>query len=103
MALAVEEAPPLSLCGIPRGCLCVMAANADFTTSNRGGFIPQARHGGSGVRALAVAGSKLEGTGLEKEHMGQTHVALTVGGGAGDEASDRWGLPCLSGVVGTVA
>lgn len=89
MALKVEDVPPLSLCGMPKGCLCVMAAKAAFTTSNSGGFIPQARHGGSGVRALAVAGSKLEGTGLEKEHIEHTHVALSVGGGAGEEASDR--------------
>lgn len=78
------------------------AASADFTTSISGGFIPHARHGGSGVRALAVAGSKLEGTGFENEHIGQTQVALVAAVGAGDGASDRRGLPCLSGVVETV-
>ena len=44
--------------------------------------MPQARHGGIGKRD-ARAGSKLEGTGLEKEQMGHTHVALAGGGGAG--------------------
>lgn len=100
--LSVEKFPPLSLCGIPNGCLCVIAANAALTTRSNGGFMPHARHGGSGVRAFAVAGSKLDGTGLEKEHIGQTHVALVAGVGAGDGASDRRGLPCLSGVVDTV-
>lgn len=38
--------------------------------------MPQARHGGIGVDAFAVAGSKFEGTGLENEHIGQTQVAL---------------------------
>lgn len=66
---------------------------AALTTCTRGGFIPQARHGGNGVRALAVAGSKLDGTGFEKEQIGQTHVALTDAAGAGA------GLPRLSGVM----
>lgn len=39
------------------------------------GLIPQARHGGSGVWAFAVTGSKLDGTGLEKLHIVQTQVA----------------------------
>jgi hypothetical protein len=43
-----------------------------------------------GVRD-ARAGSKFEGTGLEKEHIGQTQVALG-GGGAGA------GLLCRGGV-----
>jgi hypothetical protein len=38
--------------------------------------MPHAKHGGSGVLALAVAGSKFEGTGLEKVHIGHTQVAL---------------------------
>lgn len=38
--------------------------------------MPQARQGGRGVDAFAIAGSKLEGTGLENEHIGQTHVAF---------------------------
>ena len=36
--------------------------------------MPQARHGGIGVRD-ASAGSKLDGTGFEKEHIGQTQDA----------------------------
>lgn len=54
--------------------------------------MPHARHGAKGVRAFAVAGSKFDGTGLEKEQMGQTHVALTDGAAGA-------GLPRLSGVV----
>ena len=67
-----------------------MAAIAAFTTCTVGGFMPQARHGGMGVRD-ARAGSKLEGTGLEKEQIGHTHVALAGGGGGA-------GLLCRGGV-----
>jgi hypothetical protein len=52
--------------------------------------MPQAKHGDKGVEAVAVAGSKLEGTGLVNEHIGQTQVAL-IGFGAG----------CLYGVAGS--
>lgn len=38
--------------------------------------MPQARHGGKGVFALAALGSKFEGTGLENEQIGQIQVAL---------------------------
>lgn len=69
---------------------------AALTTWTKGGFIPQAKHGGNGVRAFAVEGSKFEGTGLEKEHMGHTQVALGLGVGAGA------GLACRSGVDGAV-
>jgi hypothetical protein len=69
---------------------------AALTTCTNGGLMPHARHGGNGVRALAVEGSKLDGTGLENEHIGHTHVALEGGTEAGA------GLPCLSGVVGAV-
>jgi hypothetical protein len=44
--------------------------------------MPQARHGGNGVCALAVCGSKLDGTGFEKVQMGQTQVALVAGAGS---------------------
>lgn len=63
--------------------LLVAAAIVAFNTIVRGGLMPHARQGGSGVEAVAVAGSKLEGTGFEKEQIGQTHVAFTfwcVGG-----------------------
>lgn len=53
-----------------------MAARAAFVTTKIGGGIPQLRHGGIFVCELAVAGSKLEGMGLEKEHIGQTQVAF---------------------------
>jgi len=52
--------------------------------------MPHARHGGIGVRE-AIAGSKFEGTGFEKEHIGHTQVALCCGAGAG--------LLCRGGVV----
>lgn len=48
-----------------------------------GGFIPQAKHGANGLCALAVAGSKFEGTGFEKEQIGQIHVAELAGVGSG--------------------
>ena len=38
--------------------------------------MPQAKQGGKGVWIFAVAVSKFAGTGLEKEHIGQTHVAV---------------------------
>lgn len=48
---------------------------AAFNTWASVGFMPQARHGGNGVWMLAVVGSKLEGTGLEKLQMVHTQVA----------------------------
>lgn len=57
---------------------------AAFSTVVKGGFIPQARHGGRLTVAVAVAGSKFEGTGFEKEQMGQIQLAfigLEEGGG----------------------
>jgi hypothetical protein len=42
------------------------------------GLIPQAKHDGRGVEAVAVVGSKFDGTGLENEHIGHTHVAFNV-------------------------
>ena len=80
----------VSLGGGPGACLFDMPAIAAFTTCTVGGLIPQARHGGMGVRE-ASAGSKFEGTGFEKEHIGHTQVALCCGAGAG--------LPCRGGVA----
>ncbi len=51
----------------------VMAA---FSTCENDGLIPQLKQGGSGICEFAVAGSKLEGTGLAKEQIMQTQVAL---------------------------
>lgn len=42
-------------------------------------MIPHARHGARGVCAPAVVGSKFEGTGLEKEQIGQIQVPVLVG------------------------
>lgn len=44
--------------------------------------MPHAKHGGRGVCALAVAGSKFDGTGFEKLHIVQTQVAEVVGDGS---------------------
>lgn len=62
-------------------------AIAAFRTCAQGGFTPQVKHGGRGVCAFAVEGSKLEGTGFEKAHIGHTHVALFAGVGS---AGGRW-------------
>lgn len=63
-------------------------------------MIPQAKHGGNGVFAFAVPGSKFEGTGLEKEQIGQIHVALgSLAAAAGVAADDRIGVPWRVGGV----
>lgn len=49
---------------------------AAFNTCGNDGFIPQLKQGGRGVFEFAVAGSKLAGTGLAKEQIVQTQVAL---------------------------
>lgn len=54
--------------------------------------MPQARHGGNGKASVATLGSKLEGTGLEKEQMGHTHAPTTAGSVAGDTAGAWNGL-----------
>lgn len=72
----------LSFGGGPGAGLLEMAAIAAFTTCTVGGLIPQARHGGMGVRD-ASAGSKLDGTGFENEQMGHTQDAVIEGAGAG--------------------
>jgi hypothetical protein len=65
------------------------AAIAAFSIVVKGGLIPHARQGGIGVALVAVEASKLEGTGLENEHIGQTHVAFTGLGGGGVVACER--------------
>ena len=82
-----------SLGGSAGACRFDMAAMVALSTWTSGGLMPHARHGGRGVRAFAVVGSKLEGTGFEKEQMGHTQVALSGG------ADARAGLPRGSGVV----
>lgn len=69
-----------------------MDAIAAFTTCTKEGLIPQARHGGRGVRSFAVLGSKLDGTGFAREHIGQIQVALGSLTGAGDGAVRRPGV-----------
>jgi hypothetical protein len=70
------------------------AAIDAFSIVASGGLIPHARHGGSGVEAVAVAGSKLDGTGFEKEQIGHTQVTFTaLGAGDTPRGSDGVG-PC---------
>lgn len=78
---------------------------AALRTCVSAGLIPHARHGGKGVCALAVAGSKFDGTGFEKLQMMQTQVAVLAGGGSDVGGrrglSDRGrgdALPLLDGV-----
>ena len=56
---------------------------AALRTRANGGLIPHAKHGASGVCSAAVCGSKFDGTGFEKLHMGHIHVAVLVDGGSG--------------------
>ncbi len=56
---------------------------AALRTCDKVGLIPHAKHGGRGVWAFAEVGSKFEGTGFEKLHIVQTHVALVTAGGSG--------------------
>ena len=65
--------------GVGRLLALVMAA---FRTCESVGLMPHARHGGSGVWALAACGSKFTGIGFEKLQMVQTHVAVVIGGGS---------------------
>lgn len=58
------------------GSRLVAALIAAFRTVVNGGLMPHARQGGRCVAALAVAGSKFEGTGFENVHIGQIQVAL---------------------------
>lgn len=63
------------------------------------GLMPHARHGGKGVWALAVVGSKFEGTGFEKLQIVQTHVAIEATGGGGNGLPEPLGefAPFLDG------
>lgn len=63
----------------PEACLLVAFEMVAFRTCERAGLMPQAKHGGRGVCAFAVMGSKLDGTGFGKLQMVHTHVAEVVG------------------------
>lgn len=52
---------------------------AAFSTTENGGLIPHARHGGRGLQALATAGSKFGGIGFAKEQIGHIQVAFDCG------------------------
>jgi len=63
------------------GRLAAFAITA-FKTWLNWGLIPQLKQGANGViSSLAVTGSKLEGTGFEKEHIVQIQVAVLAGVG----------------------
>jgi len=78
--------------GLDPGMRFAFAATAAFSTREKGGLMPQARQGGRGKDSVAMVGSKLEGTGFEKEQIGHTQVPTTSGDGVGDIADDRNGL-----------
>jgi hypothetical protein len=78
--------------GLAGGIRFAFAMTAAFNTTENSGLMPQAKHGGSGNDSVAIVGSKFEGTGFEKEQMGQTHVPATTGDGAGETAGARNGL-----------
>lgn len=52
---------------------------AALSTCVRLGLMPHARQGGNGLFAVAVVGSKFEGTGFEKLQMTHTQVAAVTG------------------------
>lgn len=66
-------------------CLLVTLDMAALRTCVRVGLIPQAKHGGRGVCAFAIVGSKFEGTGFGKLQMVQTQVALLACVGVADD------------------
>lgn len=68
------------LCPVDVGARLVALEMAAFSTWAKVGLMPHARQGGRGVCALAAVGSKLDGTGLEKVHIVQIHVAARAGG-----------------------
>lgn len=77
--------------------LLAAALIAAFNTVVKGGLIPHARQGGRCVAAVAVAGSKFDGTGFEKVHIGQIQVALMgFGDGDGDApgCTSGWRVDC---------
>ena len=63
-----------------------------LSTCGKEGLTPQVTHAGRGVFEFAVAGSKLTGTGLEKEQMVQTHVAVLDLGVLDPETVPKKGL-----------
>jgi hypothetical protein len=73
----------LALLATDAAARCVFPAMAALRTCLNSGLIPHVRHGGNGKASVAMVGSKLDGTGLRKEQIGQIHVPLsTCGEGA---------------------
>lgn len=65
-------------------------------------MIPQLRHGGIDIFGVAVAVSKLDGTGLENEQIVHTHVALLGLGVLRPDPTLGMGLlaPCIGDALG---
>ena len=82
-AVALHTARTKAEKGCLERCIGGTEMRAHLLGLARGGFMPQARHGGNGVWALVALRSKLDGTGFEKEQIGQTQVALLAGIGSG--------------------
>jgi hypothetical protein len=55
--------------------------------------MPHVRHGGNGVFAFASDGSKFEGTGFEREHIGHIQVAGLADCEAGNGGKGDVGVP----------
>ena len=68
------------------------ALMAALSTIAKGGGMPHVRQGGIAVDSVAVEGSKLDGTGLVKVHMGQIQLAMAVAGSTCDTWLGRRGL-----------
>lgn len=90
--MAEPGSEPIPDDGELSGTCLAFAAMAALSTVANGGLMPQARHGGSGKASVAIVGSKLDGTGLEKEHMGQTQVPTTAGTSADETVDGLKGL-----------
>ncbi len=93
-----DSKPPRSSDGCGNGdwsveleatCLLVTLEMEALSICVKAGLIPHARHGGKGVCALAVVGSKLDGRGFGKLHMVQIHVA-ELGCGVPVEGDRNW-------------
>lgn len=81
-----------SLASKAEGSRLTAAAMAALSMTFRDGLIPQAKHDGRGVEAVEVVGSKFDGTGLENEQIGHTHVAFNVLLGRGMRGLDWTGV-----------
>jgi len=69
------------VCAAPSEGLDAPALMAAFSITAKGGLMPHVRQGGIGNDSEATVGSKFDGTGLVKVHIGQIQLAeLAVDG-----------------------